>query len=203
MTKIKICGLSRPEDIEYANICRPDYVGFVFAPSKRRISAEKAKELRALLDPGIVCVGVFVNETVDAVADIITSGIIDMVQLQGDEDAAYIEDLRSKADVPVIKAIQVDGALILPDMDPDYFMFDAPSATARGGSGETFRWDAVSRFYRDFFLAGGINADNVETAIGQLAPFCVDVSSGVETDGKKDLDKMSVMVGKVRGSSDG
>jgi len=203
MTKIKICGLSREEDIEYANICRPDYVGFVFAPSKRRISAEKAKDLRALLDPEIVCVGVFVNETVDAVADIFTSGIIDMVQLHGDEDAVFLRKLRSIVDVPVIKAVRVDGTLILPDMDPDYFMFDAPSATLRGGSGETFRWDSVCGYDKDYFLAGGINADNVEMAIKQLDPFCVDVSSGVETDGKKDLDKMSEMVRKVRGSRDG
>jgi phosphoribosylanthranilate isomerase len=98
----------------------------------------------------------------------------------------------------VIKAIQVDGVLRLPDMEPDYFMFDAPSASVRGGSGETFRWDSVSMFYKDFFLAGGINAGNVETAIRKLNPFCVDVSSGVETDGKKDLEKMREIVRKVR-----
>jgi phosphoribosylanthranilate isomerase len=202
LTKIKICGLSRAEDIEYANICRPDYIGCVFAPSKRRVSIDKAKELRGLLDPKIITVGVFVNEDVHKVAEIFKAGIIDMAQLHGDEDAVYIGDLRCIVDIPIIKAIQVDGVLRLPDMDPDYFLFDAPSASVRGGSGEMFCWDSVSRFYKDFFLAGGINAGNVETAIRKLDPFCVDVSSGVETDGKKDLEKMREMVRLVRRCND-
>ena len=155
------------------------------------------------MDPGIICVGVFVNENVETVADICKAGIIEMVQLHGDEDALYLGDLRCLVNVPIIKAVRVERRLVLPDMDPDYFMFDAYSEDVRGGSGETFPWDAVSPFYRDFFLAGGINSGNVEKAIRKLDPFCVDVSSGVETDGKKDLDKMSEMVKKVRGSNNG
>jgi len=197
--RIKICGLSRAEDIMYANVCLPDYAGFVFAPSKRRIGIERAAELRRLLDPGIECVGVFVNENVHKVAEVFKAGIIDIVQLHGDEDAEYIRTLRSMADAPVIKAVRVGEELVLPDSEPDYFMFDAFSEDLRGGGGKTFRWDAVKGYPRDYFLAGGINCGNVEAAIRMLDPFCVDVSSGVETDGKKDLDKMSEIVRRVRG----
>ncbi|MCL2148375.1 MAG: phosphoribosylanthranilate isomerase [Methanomassiliicoccaceae archaeon] len=199
MARIKICGLSRAEDVEYANICMPDYVGFVFAPSKRRVSAEQAGALRRLLAPGIASVGVFVNEDIREVARICEAGTIDMIQLHGDEGAGYIRSLRGMVGAPVIKAVPVGEELALPDADPDYFMFDALSADVRGGGGRAFRWDALKGHPGDYFLAGGIDNGNVEAAVRMLDPFCVDVSSGVETDGRKDLDKMSDIVRRVRG----
>jgi phosphoribosylanthranilate isomerase len=203
MTKIKICGLSRTEDIEYANICKPDYIGFVFAPSKRRIDAEKATMLREQLMPGIKCVGVFVNADIGFLGEICSAGIIDLVQLHGDEDAEYIRKVKRITQLPVIKAVQVGEELNMPSGEPDYFMFDAPSTSARGGSGETFDWNMIGRYEGDYFLAGGLNPENVEAAIRKLKPFCVDVSSGVETEGKKDFKKMRDFVMAVRGCDDG
>jgi phosphoribosylanthranilate isomerase len=197
-TKIKICGLSRAEDARYANICRPDYVGFIFAPSRRRIGCERARELRKALNPEITCVGVFVNENVQKVALLCKAGTIDMVQLHGDEDEEYIRTLRDMVNAPIIKTVHVGEELILPDATPNYFLFDTLTADVRGGSGKTFRWDAVKGYRGDYFLAGGLNNSNVEAAIQMLNPFCVDVSTGVETDGRKDVGKMSELVRKVR-----
>lgn len=197
MAKIKICGLTRIEDIIAANECRPDYVGFVFAESKRQVGIGRAEELRASLADGIQAVGVFVNENVAKIADICRLGIIDLVQLHGDEDDGYIAELRKLADVPVIKAIAVRDGVSL-DSAADYCLYDTYSRSMRGGSGKTFDWQAVSNIEGKFFLAGGLHCANVESAIRTVNPYCVDVSSGVETDGRKDADKMMDIVKIVR-----
>lgn len=197
MTKIKICGLSRPEDIQYANQCMPDYIGFVFAPSRRQIDRKTAEKLKSRLSPGILSVGVFVNEDIGVIAELCRSRVIDWVQLHGDEDEKYLNMLRNQIDNPVIKAVRVKETFVPPQMPADYFLFDTYSETERGGSGKAFRWDLLNRYTNPYFLAGGIHIDNVAAAMG-LHPFCLDVSSGVETNSGKDLDKMSAIIKKVR-----
>ncbi|GHU81723.1 N-(5'-phosphoribosyl)anthranilate isomerase [Clostridia bacterium] len=199
MSKLKICGLRRPEDMEYANICRPDYIGFVFAESKRRVSPEQAAELKAKLDSGIKAVGVFVDEEIGVIQRLCENGTIDLVQLHGDEDGGYIERLKSKIRQPVIKAVAVGGGPIDTAYPADYLLFDAYSRSARGGSGETFDWNRLGAVKRPYFLAGGLNAENVGEAVRRLVPYCVDISSGAETDGKKDLEKMRKITEKLRG----
>jgi phosphoribosylanthranilate isomerase len=200
MSKIKICGLSRPEDIGYANACMPDYAGFVFAPSRRRVSAEAALNLKTRLDPRILAVGVFVNDTPENIHDIVTRGIINLVQLHGDEDDEYVRAVKWMTGVPVIKAIRIGaGADIIPeDSSADYLLFDAESDKARGGTGKSFDWRLVAHVKRPFFLAGGLNPANIKDALRVVRPYCFDVSSGAETDGRKDYSKMLTICDAVR-----
>lgn len=198
MAKIKICGLSRPEDMEYANLCRPDYIGFVFAPSKRQVTPEMARKRKAQLRDGISVVGVFVNEDLDTIVGLCKEGVIDLIQLHGDEDGDYIAALRKRAHNKIIKSAPIKKGLALPNLTPDYFLFDTAHGHMRGGSGLTFDWDVLKDQPGPYFLAGGINLSNIEAAIRKLNPYCIDISSGVETDGKKDLDKMSRVVQVLR-----
>ena len=198
MSKVKICGLSRTEDVDAVNRALPDYAGFVFAPSSRRVDTGKAALLKGMLDARIEAVGVFVNESIDAIAELYSNKVIDMVQLHGDEDDAYIRTLKSRCGCRVIKAVHVGDTL--PDLpgSPDYIMFDTASAR-RGGMGRTFDWDVVRGYAGlPYFLAGGLTASLVRGAINLLSPYCVDVSSGVETDGKKDAEKIAEFVRVVR-----
>lgn len=205
MTKIKICGLKRREDISYVNLCKPDYAGFVFAGTKRRITEEQARELCALLSPEIVRVGVFVNEEVDVVARLMQEHIIDMAQLHGTEDETYLSTLKEKTNGgKIIKAIRVASPESIVDCerwDADYLLFDKFSKKEYGGTGETFDWSILGKIPKPFFLAGGINMENVETAIKTLHPYAVDVSSAVETNGCKDREKILNMVARVRNYS--
>lgn len=189
MTKIKFCGLKRTEDIKYANELNPDFIGFVFAPkSKRFVDADTAKELKNLLNPNIKAVGVFVNEEVKKVAKLLNDGIIDIAQLHGSEDEEYIKSLRAICDKPIIKAFTIvskDDIKKANESTADYILLDSGK-----GSGETFDWDLIKEVNRPYFLAGGLTLDNVENAVKTLHPFVVDVSSGIETDGFKDFDKM-------------
>ncbi len=201
MTKIKLCGLSRPRDIEWANVLSPDYVGFVFWPrSRRRVTPERAAALRRALAPGIAAVGVFVDEDPRAVARLLRDGTIDAVQLHGHEDEAYIARLRALAPAPVIQAFRVTSplaALAASRGSADMALLDSGM-----GSGTAFDWSLIRGVGRAYFLAGGLDAANVARAVRELRPWGVDVSSGVETDGVKDFGKMSAFVAAVRREDD-
>ena len=199
--KVKICGLSRQEDIDAVNSVLPDYVGFVFAQSKRQVNAVQAAALKDRLDPQIEVVGVFVNERPETVAGICRNGIIDITQLHGDEDDAYINRLKELCGCPVIKAIGIGDSFPPKNEIPktqDYCLFDTLSIN-RGGTGKPFDWNILKGYDgMPFFLAGGLDINNAAMAIGTLSPFCVDVSSGVETGGIKDADKIRQFVAEVR-----
>jgi phosphoribosylanthranilate isomerase len=198
MSKIKICGLSRMEDISAANRALPDYIGFVFAPSRRQVDENTAARMKENLDSRIKAVGVFVNQEIGIIAGLYQSGVIDLVQLHGDEDADYIARLKGHCGCPVIKAIGVGVALPPLPQNTDYCLFDTLSGK-RGGTGEIFDWSTLRNYSGPpYFLAGGLTIANIPDAIHLLAPFCIDVSSGAETDGKKDADKIFRIVRLVR-----
>lgn len=197
-TKIKFCGLSRNCDIETANALSPDYVGFVFVKNSRRcVSFAQAKELKALLAPGILTVGVFVNEDPRTVAAFLEAGVIDAAQLHGDEDTDYIRGLKSLTKAPLIKAFGLRSIHDLPAVErcpADLVLLDSPG----GGTGRLFDWQLLEDIQRPYFLAGGLSAENVGEAIARLRPFGVDVSSGIETGGYKDREKMTAFAAAVR-----
>ncbi len=197
MTKIKLCGLTRHCDIECVNELLPEYIGFVFAPkSKRYISPEKAEILRNMLDSRIIPVGIFVDENIDVIADLVKRKIIDIVQLHGNESEQYIKYLRRKVDCPIIKAFQIESNADIASANhssADYVLLDSG-----GGTGTTFDHSLIQGVTRPYFLAGGLAPENVETEIKQLAPFAVDASSSLETDGFKDKMKMTAFVKAVR-----
>lgn len=197
MTKIKLCGLSRQCDIEWANELKPDYIGFIFcSKSKRNVSPEKAKELKALLSPDIKAVGVFVNEPVGNVAELLSNNIIDIAQLHGSEDEEYIAKLRTLSDKPIIKAFLLkskDDAETAEKSTADHILLDSGM-----GAGKSFDWNLLREINRPYFLAGGLYPENVRDAIDKLSPFAVDVSSGIETDNFKDKNKMTAFVKAVR-----
>jgi len=188
MVKVKICGLFHPCDIDAVNEAEPDYIGFVFADSRRKVTPQKALELRKRLAGGIIPVGVFANESAENIVAIISAGIIGAVQLHGAEDEAFVKNLKARTDKPVIKA---NGGA---DSAADYLLFD----NAAPGSGQTFDWAVLGKINRPFFLAGGLNQDNVADAIRQTEPFAVDVSSGVETNGVKDKAKIMEFIRRAR-----
>ena len=197
MTKIKLCGLSRPRDILAANQLRPEYIGFVFAPkSSRYISSEQARELKALLSPQIRAVGVFVNEGIDRVEELLNSGVIDMAQLHGSEAADYIRQLRTRTGKPVIQAFRITSEEDV--KRAEHSMADHILLDAGAGTGTVFDWSMLQQLRRPYFLAGGLGLHNVEKAVEELHPYGVDVSSGIETDGFKDPEKMAAFVAAVR-----
>ena len=197
MTKIKLCGLSRPCDIEAANELKPDYIGFVFAPKSRRyVTYKKAEELKSLLSPDIEAVGVFVNEPPQNVATLLKKGIIDIAQLHGDEDEDYIAELRLLTDKLIIKAFRIKTAndiKIVEQSTADDILLDSGA-----GTGTVFDWELLKSIQTPYFLAGGLDALNVASAIKTLNPYAVDVSSGIETDGVKDKTEMAAFVAAVR-----
>ena len=197
MTRIKLCGLSRLCDIEAANELKPQYIGFVFAPkSKRYVTPEKAEELKSFLDPEIQAVGVFVNEEPETVANLLNSNIIDLAQLHGNEDEKYMKQLRSLTDKPIIKAFRIESEKDIADVESctaNYVLLDSGA-----GSGAVFDWQLIKDIKIPYFLAGGLSPDNVGSAVSELNPFAVDVSSGIETDGVKDKTKMAAFVAAVR-----
>jgi len=198
MTRVKLCGLKRPEDMAYANELLPDYVGFVFAKaSKRYVSPETAASLRTMLLPQIVSVGVFVDEPIGQVAALLGSGVIGMAQLHGAESQAYVRELKSKTHAPIIQAFRIasrDDVLCAEESEADYILLDHGA----GGTGESFDWSLLDGIDRPFFLAGGLSAENVGEAIARYKPFAVDSSSKLETDGVKDYNKMKAFVEAVR-----
>lgn len=197
MTKIKLCGLSRQCDIEWANELKPDYIGFIFwSKSKRNVSPERAKELKALLSPDIKAVGVFVNEPVENVAELLGNNIIDLAQLHGSEDEEYIARLRTLSDKPIIKAFLLKSkkdAKRAEKSTADHILLDSGMGTGKG-----FDRSLLKDISRPYFLAGGLYPENVANAIDKLSPFAVDVSSGIETDNFKDRNKMAAFVNAVR-----
>jgi len=196
MAKIKICGLMRAEDIEAVNKYRPDYVGFVLAPSKRRVSAQDVRRMSAKLEPSIQRVGVFVDEDREMLAKIAENGIIDIIQLHGHEPEEDIVWLKARTKAAVIKAVSVrTGEDIEANRHSvaDYLLLD----NGAGGTGSTFDWSTLENIKRPFFLAGGLNASNIEEAL-KYNPYCVDVSSGVETAGRKDAAKIQKIIDIVR-----
>lgn len=203
MVKIKICGLRREEDISYVNECNPDYVGFVFAKSRRQVTREQAKHLRSQLNAGIIPVGVFVNEEMETIAELVLDGIIDVVQLHGEETEQDIERLRELTNkkVKIIKAIRVESKSDIEksrEFSADYLLFDTFSKEEYGGTGKTFDWTLLKEVQVPFFLAGGISSTNIKEAADCVTPYAFDVSSAVETDGCKDREKILSLMDRTR-----
>lgn len=201
MTKIKICGLSRERDIDYVNECKPDYIGFVFAPSKRQVSPEKARALAARLSNGILVVGVFVNAPKEEIFKIADRVPLDVVQLHGDETQAEIKALQTMLSCEVWRAIRVTGAAQIKSKLQtlaDRVLVDTQKENEYGGSGESFDWTEAEEFGTNIILAGGINEKNITQAIDLFHPYAVDVSSGVETGGVKDKEKIRKLIETVR-----
>lgn len=215
--KIKFCGLFRECDIDYANALKPDFVGFIFVEhSKRFVDFALAKYLKSCLDSGVKAVGVFVDSSIKRIMEALSEGIIDVVQLHGSEDSAYISALKERMQIdlgkvaPIIKAIKVSDSHSLEvglKSNADFILLDSPNA----GSGRAFDWntlvqnfaksqDFTRAFQTRFFLAGGVNAENIQSAIA-LKPFCIDISSGIESEGVKDFTKMQTIINAVRGES--
>lgn len=183
MAKIKICGLKRKEDIYYVNELKPDYIGFILTDGFRRsISVSLARELHSLLDKDIKTVGVFVNDDIEKINSAVDEGIIDIVQLHGQESPEHCKEIKA----PVIKYFAPQDFDNITDYDTEYYLFDSGT-----GSGKTFDWDKIPQSEKPFFLAGGINKNNIKTAIDRINPYCIDLSSAVETSGVKDYNKIN------------
>lgn len=204
MTKIKICGLTRQEDIEAVNRFLPDYVGFVFAPSRRQVTSEQAKTLSKMLRCDICPVGVFVNEDEDVVCRIVEQGSIRVVQLHGQESPEEVRRLKKRlkmvGNAEVIKAVRMEPGHRLDEWqqsEADYLLLDAGA----GGTGTMFDYrllEDMGRIRKPWFLAGGMAPDNAQEAIRRFSPFGIDVSSGVETGGQKDGRKIERMIRSIR-----
>src|SRR5699024_10841554 len=199
MVKVKICGLRRPEDIEAANAAKPDYVGFIFVEgTKRYVEPIQAAQFRKDLAGDIQTVGVIVNARIEKIVAICKAGIIDVIQLHGEEDATYIDQLKGQVDQEIIKSVAVGDDLVVAPNQADYLLFDSLSPS-RGGSGKIFDWQMVSAYQeKPFFLAGGLGVENIEEALKVVRPYAVDASSSLETDGVKDPVKMQKFVEKIR-----
>ncbi len=195
---IKFCGIRRPEDIEAVNETRPDLAGFIIVKDRRRyISPEKVCELRQKLNHSIKVVGVFIDEDIEVVAKLLHDGIIDIAQLHGNESEDYIRELKSRTGAQVIKAVGIRSSedVERAERSPaDLVIVDSPG----GGTGNTFDWELLKKIKRPYILAGGINAENIEEAVEMLHPYGVDVSSGIETDGYKDKEKMKAFMALVK-----
>ena len=192
MTKVKICGLSNKEAVETVVSAGADYIGFVFAPSKRQVTLEEAAELAKLIPVNVKKVGVFVSPSRVQLLEAIEKVGLDLVQVHGQVGDDLLEDLPCAS----IQAVQVDENGHVPHSRADYLLFDAPVA----GSGQTFDWGQLDTtgLAQPFFIAGGLNEDNVEEAIQHFTPYAVDVSSGVETDGQKDHEKIRRFIERVK-----
>ena len=192
MTKVKICGLSTKEAIKTAVSAGADYIGFVFAPSKRQVTVEQAAELTEIIPANVKKVGVFVSPSRAELLEAIDKVGLDFVQVHGQVVDKLFENLPCGS----IQAVQVDEGGHVPDSRADYLLFDAPVA----GSGQTFDWGRLDTtgLAQPFFIAGGLNEDNVARAIQHFSPFAVDVSSGVETDGQKEHEKIRRFIERVK-----
>lgn len=215
--KVKMCGISKIEIIPAVVEAKPDYMGLVFAPSKRQVTVDQAKILVEELHRGyakkygsdtehdkndtIKTVGVFVNETVDNLVTIANEANLDAVQLHGDEDEAFIQSLKERTNVEVWKAVQIRSAADVEkwiDSSADMLLFDAYHKDERGGTGEVFDWSSLDAFERPFMLAGGIDSTNVARAIRTVRPYGIDISSGIETNGVKDDEKITAFTKIVK-----
>ena len=215
--KVKMCGISKVETIPAVVEAKSDYMGLVFAPSKRQVTVDQAKTLVEELhkqytkrynngaeqsnDDEIKTVGVFVNETLENLVTIATEVNLDAVQLHGDEDEAFIQSLKERTNVEIWKAVQIRSAVDAEawiDSSADMLLFDAYHKDERGGTGEVFNWFCLDEFERPFMLAGGIDSTNVARAIRTVRPYGIDISSGIETDGVKDDEKIKAFTNIVR-----
>ncbi len=208
--KVKMCGISKVETIPAIVDAKPDYMGLVFAPSKRQVTVEQAKILIEELHKQCInhydikvvkTVGVFVNETLDNLVRIADTANLDAVQLHGDEDEAFIQSLKERTNVEVWKAVQIRSAADAEawiDSSADMLLFDAYHKDERGGTGEVFDWSCLDEFERPFMLAGGIDSTNVARAIRTVRPYGIDISSGIETDGVKDDEKIKAFTNIVK-----
>ena len=208
--KVKMCGISKVETIPAIVDAKPDYMGLVFAPSKRQVTVEQAKILVEELhkqyavrynSETIKIVGVFVNETIENLLKIAEEVKLDVIQLHGDEDESFIQILKEQSNVEVWKAVQVRSAADAEkwiDSSADMLLFDAYHKDERGGTGEVFDWSSLDEFERPFMLAGGIDSTNVAHAIRTVRPYGIDISSGIETEGVKDNEKMKAFTNIVR-----
>ena len=192
MTKVKICGLSTPEAVKTAVEAGADYIGFVFAPSKRQVTLEQARQLATGIPKGVQKVGVFVSPQREEVEQACQVVGLDLIQVHGPMDETILQDLPQQ----MIRAVQVGKDATLPETSADYLLFDAPVA----GSGQTFDWQKLEsqKFTKPFFIAGGLTEDNVADAIRFFNPYAVDVSSGVETNGIKDQEKIKRFIERVK-----
>jgi len=199
MTKIKICGLTRTQDVVWANELMPDYVGFVFAPSRRQLTGKQAAKIANAIDSRIIKVGVFVNPSMDALNKILDICPLDVVQLHGEESPEFCRLITDD----VWKAFRIKDKKnfeMVKNYQPDAFLFDAFHPDAYGGTGETFDWSLMDGFKSEIpiVMAGGITIDNVSEVILRMHPMAIDVSSAVETDGIKDAQKIGALIRKVR-----
>mgnify|MGYP000851662899 FL=1 len=201
--KIKLCGIRRREDIAFLNIYKPDYAGFVFAGTKRRVTPEQAAVLSGGLSPEIKRVGVFVNETAAGVESAVKTAGLSAVQLHGDENPEYISGLKKLLpSTEVWKAIRVNGRKSIESAlktDADMLLFDSYSEGGYGGTGKTADIKLIKsmKISRPFFIAGGISAENISGIVNTLSPYGVDVSSGIETNGVKDGQKIKRIMGII------
>ncbi|WP_010252526.1 phosphoribosylanthranilate isomerase [Acetivibrio cellulolyticus] len=211
MTKIKICGIKRIEDIQFVNKYKPQYIGFVFAESKRRVSVDQVRYLKQGLDPQIKTVGVFVNESIDKIVEVLAECKLNCIQVHGDETPQYIDTLKgvlgsqpAGKGVEIWKAVRVKdekSIAMLKSYVVDAFLLDAFVEGSYGGAGKVFDWKLanLAKSCGRIFVAGGLNADNVSNAVEASRPYGVDVSSGVETEGCKDESKIRCFMDKVKG----
>ena len=200
MTKIKICGLTRMEDADWANELLPDYVGLMFAESRRRITPETAARIAGDIDHAVKRVGVFVNPTMDEIQDVLDTCPLDILQLHGEESPAFCE----KTGMPVWKAFRMRTPKVLEELDAynvDAYILDGWHPDSHGGTNTTFPWEWAQRYdFKDkkVILAGGLTPQNVTEAIQRISPWAVDVSSGVETAGIKNTAKIAAFIERVR-----
>ena len=191
MVKIKICGIKRLEDISLVNKYKPDYIGFVFADSKRKVSHDLAYELKQNLDSDIISVGVFVDSPIEEIVKLFDDGVIEIAQLHGDEDEKYIKSLKDNTNdkLKIIKSVEMSDKTDLlkyDDLPADYLLLDSGK-----GSGKTFDWELIRNdLKKEFFLAGGLNSENVKELIMKFNPYAIDLSSSLEVDGYKDENKI-------------
>ncbi|KOS60950.1 phosphoribosylanthranilate isomerase [Lysinibacillus agricola] len=200
MTKVKICGLKERQHVQAAVEIGADAIGFVFAPSKRRVTVEQAQQLVKHVPNGVLKIGVFVNPSAEELRTAVEGVPLDYVQYHGEESPEFI----SQQGYPAIKALSVRGAedvQMAANYDVDYYLFDAPGTDFKGGSGHTFDWtllEMVGIPREKLILAGGLQAENIEEAVSLVSPSMVDVSSGVETDGVKDIAKITAFIQAVK-----
>lgn len=202
--KIKMCGLKRPEDIVYVNECLPDYIGFVFAESRRKVSAQEAEKLGRQLDPAIRKVGVFVNEPVRQLISISDEAGLDILQLHGDEGKEYIKEVRKKTGKEIWKAVRVRTAKDIreaEELTADKLLLDSFSEDSYGGTGKIMDFSVLEQtdIRMPYFIAGGLTVDNLSEIIEKTGPYGIDISSGIETGGIKNREKMLQVIQCVRG----
>ncbi len=201
--KIKLCGIKRPEDVEYVNEFLPDYIGYVFADSRRQVSTELAASLNSYLDPKIKSAGVFVNFPPEKAAETAEKVGLDIIQLHGNEDKNYISALRKMTGCEIWKAVRVRTAQDILNGEAagaDKLLLDSFSASAYGGTGKTADFGIIKNtpVKLPFFLAGGLNSENILSALKEIMPYGADLSGGIETDGLKDREKIKEIINIVR-----